>query len=782
MQKGKLPQKKELASPTPADYLKQIAYEGAHNKDLYLNGPPPMAATEAFLMSKEAQEGAKALCGGVESLMAAVNSLMPDLNLLAENNTKSVELLKQSTLKRSKKGGGNMNREDVFAMDAEFWKKPAENLAAMQEKIKLLRETCEKFTNQEWKAFMDNREKNGQPPLDSLPDFPYDPALPTPKHEEPMPPTPAEQLPPVPIPSMEQTRLINDRKSSPYRSRRAITEENAERLVAQLARRTFQMAHADFEEQGNGPNKLKDADIEQFSASQPSLRDLPMRPSRPSLSQGPPAESGLTMQHLEKIMAAVERSKELRRLDFSESGEVILDAPKGISRSTTDITSPNAFPEAQQQTGTKLHSERSINLLETDKQSPFLPPGTKSETDLAELSTQAAIAQAQRSLQADIITPFTKLIQRTIKQTEAPSRTSSNSTPHSAIAPFHTVSSPEKNPQRQPSPQQAQPSLSTQALLENLSPFDISTIKSRARAHSRHARPSLTPSKLPALDNNRISKHPNSTPAHRPIRDNGTLNPEAFSESLELLANRVASLDDKIHSLPLSKKHSRQKLSGPAVYQGSEHHVLNEGAEHEDDDLANDVFSEHLGRLAERVASLEGYLLPEAQAKWADWSSSLSPLTSSASGTAKGAKGKSTASKQNGKQRAETQRSSPKAPSVPTKPQTQVLSSPPLAPQSERLPPMRELPPQPGFEIPAGASSVGKGIDAQAAQTMSQMPDNVQEKAGSLLGDWDIEKEMGKVKSSVYEGDGQGNAVGERSSGAASVMSGGKGKGKRRKG
>ncbi len=146
----------------------------------------------------------------------------------------------------------------------------------------------------------------------------------------------------------------------------------------------------------------------------------------------------------------------------------------------------SVFQEAQvvpNQSGNlpQAPSAPSTDLMETDKQS--LHFGTENDDSNVHLSTQAAIAKAQLSFRADIASP--------IKQSSLPSSPARDAigsfqdsvshvvpTGH-GITPFRTfhTPSPDTSTNKIPAPSSADEPMSTQEMIDAVTPFAFSTIK-----------------------------------------------------------------------------------------------------------------------------------------------------------------------------------------------------------------------------------------------------------------------------------------------------------------
>ncbi|MCJ1391823.1 hypothetical protein MMC18_004690 [Xylographa bjoerkii] len=148
------------------------------------------------------------------------------------------------------------------------------------------------------------------------------------------------------------------------------------------------------------------------------------------------------------------------------------------SESDTSKSIADILPEAQV-VAEKLPSGPSTNLLETDKQSLKFQ-STEEHDSSEQFSTQAELAKAQQSFQRDLQSPPKPLVRRTstseLHRDDDPSRT-----------PLLTSKDPYIGAPRRHSSSQELPS--TQAMVDAMSPFAISTTKKPGRIFHALTRP-----------------------------------------------------------------------------------------------------------------------------------------------------------------------------------------------------------------------------------------------------------------------------------------------------
>jgi len=255
-------------------------------------------------------------------------------------------------------------------------------------------------------------------------------------------------------------------------------------------------------------------------------------------------------------------SEEIRRLTFTASGgpkiaqgrsrQHLTSDQGGLSKELiktselqlkTDISSrsSNLLPEAQVVPDaqlSKVPSGPSTNLLETDSQLPSLPNLDEGDS-YVNLSTQAAITKAQRSFQNEMLFSLNHSLQTTKKDT----RRLSTNNDEQKISPIANGHGPRNNLNRQ-SPDNGP--LSTQAMLDDLSPFAVTTIKRRPLKPQNHPLTFPThPPKFPTLSPNMSTSpspspplpSPQPIPSHPPASHPTSSKPPSTLTSFSILPN-----------------------------------------------------------------------------------------------------------------------------------------------------------------------------------------------------------------------------------------------------
>ena len=186
---------------------------------------------------------------------------------------------------------------------------------------------------------------------------------------------------------------------------------------------------------------------------------------------------------------------------FSKQSSKASDKPTSLSKQSSRLSdkrmtngdhSREILPEAQIVPDAPIPpvtSGPSTNLLETEKQSPKFPSIDEGDSYM-NLSTQAAILKAQRSFQNDILGAWN----------ESAEKARSKSAQLSAMLGGDATTTPITNGLRRHTKNNSQPvkteplaeeAMSTQAMINEMSPFAITTIKKRPPASSLKKRASF---------------------------------------------------------------------------------------------------------------------------------------------------------------------------------------------------------------------------------------------------------------------------------------------------
>ena len=184
---------------------------------------------------------------------------------------------------------------------------------------------------------------------------------------------------------------------------------------------------------------------------------------------------------------------------------------KSLTISNPSKTSINALPEAQvvpeeSHPPAQVISGPSTNLLETDKESPKLPVFDEEDDSYMNLSTQAALLKAQRSWKDEVLaglkqpSPMPNGFAKAVKtpQSNGHRRTSKNDVQYSS-----------RNPDVD-----NEGLMSTQAMIDEISPFAITTIKKRPPSLKKRTSlaPAPTPTKTKASTSTTIISPTGSAP------------------------------------------------------------------------------------------------------------------------------------------------------------------------------------------------------------------------------------------------------------------------------
>ena len=145
-----------------------------------------------------------------------------------------------------------------------------------------------------------------------------------------------------------------------------------------------------------------------------------------------------------------------------------------------DTSKPEALPEGQvvavDHAGFKVPSGPSTNLLETDKQSLKFPSIDEGDSYM-NLSTQAAIAKAQRSFQNEVLSPFKSSPQKHRPASEI--SPTAYKTPIAAFPLSLTTTTVKRADGQGIMDEDDGDPISTQAMIDAMSPFAVTTVKKK---------------------------------------------------------------------------------------------------------------------------------------------------------------------------------------------------------------------------------------------------------------------------------------------------------------
>ena len=217
-----------------------------------------------------------------------------------------------------------------------------------------------------------------------------------------------------------------------------------------------------------------------------ALRRLTFTPSG-----GAKIASALTSSRPSSSSSAIERDKyEMKHQDKPLSNDPPFLQRTSTKSSARSLTNGNRsrnsiiFPEAQTDPIARpplaqAPSGPSTNLLETDKQSPKVPSFDEGDSYL-DLSTQAAVWKAQRSFQADVVSALTPRLPK--KEDLSPMGLTSGKAEITPIAHGHREIKLANAQLMKPSGSDDEEPMSTQAMIDAISPFAVTTIKKRPPA------------------------------------------------------------------------------------------------------------------------------------------------------------------------------------------------------------------------------------------------------------------------------------------------------------
>lgn len=230
--------------------------------------------------------------------------------------------------------------------------------------------------------------------------------------------------------------------------------------------------------------------------------------------------------------------------DLSSEDDAYASATSKLPSINGNVYRSEALPEAQvvaaHPGGSKLPSGPSTNLLETDKQSLKFPSIDEGDSYM-NLSTQAAIAKAQRSFQNDVLSPLKVSPQKHRSNMEV--SPTAYKTPKAALP--LSLTSETTNGQGLTVNDDVEP-ISTQAMIEAMSPFAVTTAKKKPTLVKRasFARSAVTSPASPTANHFRPYSPSMSTsvsPSPSPIRHSSPPPPPSVPKSLSKAASSLTS-------------------------------------------------------------------------------------------------------------------------------------------------------------------------------------------------------------------------------------------------
>ncbi len=239
--------------------------------------------------------------------------------------------------------------------------------------------------------------------------------------------------------------------------------------------------------------------------SQAFRRSSHVRPSSPTMRQ-----QGSSLRHTRSSHAGLSSEEDT----YASATSKLPSDNEGASKS-------EALPEAQVVTAnpdaSKISSEPSTDLLKTDKQSLKFPSIDEGDSYM-NLSTQAAIARAQRSFQNDVLTPLKVSPQKHRSSLEV--SPTAYRTPKAALALSLTTGECVEGQGIMVNDDEA---ISTQAMIDAMSPFAVTTVKKKPTLVKRasFARSAVTSPASPTANHFRPYSPSMSTsvsPSPSPIR------------------------------------------------------------------------------------------------------------------------------------------------------------------------------------------------------------------------------------------------------------------------
>ncbi len=238
------------------------------------------------------------------------------------------------------------------------------------------------------------------------------------------------------------------------------------------------------------------------------------------------------------------RRKESSHAELLSEDDAYASATSKLPSINGDVYRSEALPEAQvvaaHPGGSKVPSGPSTNLLETDKQSLKFPSIDEGDSYM-NLSTQAAIAKAQRSFQNDVLSPLEVSPQKhrsNLEVSPTAYRTANAALPLSWTSETTNGKGITVNDDEEP--------ISTQAMIDAMSPFAVTTAKKKPTLvkHASFARSAVTSPASPTANHFRPYSPSMSTsvsPSPSPIRHSSPPPPPSVPKSLSKATSSLTS-------------------------------------------------------------------------------------------------------------------------------------------------------------------------------------------------------------------------------------------------
>ena len=316
--------------------------------------------------------------------------------------------------------------------------------------------------------------------------------------------TSPQRAPFVDAPEQPQTRPRSDSSSSSGSSAFAEALEAAQEKAALKS----------FTSSKSSSPALEGPETRSVKKNRKALRRLTFTPSG-----GARIASGRTSSRPSSNSSAIEpgkiETKEQEKPSTNDPPSLLRTSTKSSARSLTNGNrSRNSMILPEAQTDPIAHpplaqapSGPSTNFLETDKQSTKVPSFDEGDSYF-DLSTQAAGLKAQRAFQADVVSTLTP--HRPKKEESSPTDTISKK---GGITPMalgrHGIEAADGQLVK-PSDSDEEEPMSTQAMVDAISPFVVTTIKKRPPVHQKRT------SVIPSPTKERKARSPPQAPVFHP--------------------------------------------------------------------------------------------------------------------------------------------------------------------------------------------------------------------------------------------------------------------------
>lgn len=515
------------------------------------------AIKEASKMKNRAlRQQTLAFCEGTQAIANQVNLLFPDISVPTRKisrrpcspsvtrKTSKAEEYDAHTQGRLRSNFQTFNKRAnsrTVEIPIDFWTEPVRGLACLAEIAQRLKDGMDRMT----KESIQKRPK-------AMPDYP----------------TPNEESEPTPEEKKKQSGASRDREALLDWDQRPKGMPNgaAARSPHVIPPSTF---HPEFVY--NRASKASESSRQGIASNIKSrIGNTPNADDEtfPSTDPGPATEKVKSDKAQAKLPQAP------RRLSFSASRKLMLEirvpprrtqgsSPRVFSKGPSNETSNAsvAFPDGQvlsDQPGQriKLPSEPSTNLLETDRQSLQFPTTDEGNSELV-FSTQAAVARAQQAFQLNLESP-TGTIEKSSPLSTRGRKTRSMGSSQTNISPLgHERDQFAGSLQRRFSDRLEEQAISTQDLVNKMTPFAITTVKkstykrrrSLTSSPSKRMRPRAAESKDIDSESNRASVN---------------IEPALIDPDIEYnprLGKLLSSYDNTIESVINDENENQQKPS-----------------------------------------------------------------------------------------------------------------------------------------------------------------------------------------------------------------------------